>query len=285
MIKPQEFYIQTGLYKEIKFEPALKVSMYHLLFSQTPIDSFCPECERDSVFQPVENFPHYRKDIGGLSNKITTSVARHPNDWSHNMKSNKRDIVTKKYTCTRQSTHELVFIMKIEGNVVQKIGQYPSLKDLAVQEIKKFRKDIGEEYFREYSTALGLFSNGVGVGSFIYLRRIIEKLIVKSAYEEAKLSKGWNDEKYQSSRVKERIKLLKKFLPDYLVTNPNVYSIISKGVHELSEEQCLDFFPALSAALKFVLSDMHEKRVKKDARDAVTKEISVIGAKINGGKP
>jgi hypothetical protein len=79
--------------------------------------------------------------------------------------------------------------------MIEKMGQYPSLADLVTAEIRKYRKFLGADAHREFSRAIGLAAHGVGIGSFIYLRRILENLI-EEAHQAAQHSKGWNESAY-----------------------------------------------------------------------------------------
>ena len=74
--------------------------------------------------------------------------------------------------------HTIIFDLITTDNKIIKVGQYPSVADMTIPEIKKYRKVLGSEY-RDYAKAIGLFANGIGIGSFVYLRRIIENLIYK----------------------------------------------------------------------------------------------------------
>ena len=57
-----------------------------------------------------------------------------------------------------------------------KVGQYPSVVDMTIPEIEKYRTILGRQY-RDYSKAVVLFANGIGIGSYVYVRRIIENLV------------------------------------------------------------------------------------------------------------
>ncbi len=67
---------------------------------------------------------------------------------------------------------------------------------------------------------------------------------------------AFNDEKYQKSSIKEKIALLKNFLPKILVENKEAYSILSKGVHELKENECLDSFELLLSTIELILEEI-----------------------------
>lgn len=52
----------------------------------------------------------------------------------------------------------------------------------------------------------------------------------------------------------EKIDYLKGYLPPLLVNNKNtLYTILSKGIHQLSEEECLDNYDTVYAAIIIIL--------------------------------
>ena len=61
--------------------------------------------------------------------------------------------------------------------VLEKVGQEPSMADLQMFDIEKYKKVLSSDSFRDFSMALGLHASGVGCGSLLYLRRIYETLI------------------------------------------------------------------------------------------------------------
>jgi hypothetical protein len=69
----------------------------------------------------------------------------------------------------------------------------------------------------------------------------------------------------------ERVKMLKGYVPEYLVENANVYGVLSKGVHELSESECADHFEVMHTSIEIICE---EKLV-----DLERKEKSAAGAK------
>ena len=97
-----------------------------------------------------------------------------------------------------------------EEKFIQKIGQYLSIADFHIHQIRKYDKILKKDQLKEFTRAIGLAANGVGIGSFIYLRRIFENLL-EEAHQEAKKDNSWDENKYKNSRVPEKIKLLKDF--------------------------------------------------------------------------
>lgn len=60
----------------------------------------------------------------------------------------------------------------------------------------------------------------------------------------------------------EKIEILSEFLPDFLVEHKHLYGILSKGVHELSEEECLENFDIVKTGIELILDEVIEKKKK-----------------------
>jgi hypothetical protein len=168
--------------------------------------------------------------------------------------------------------------LSTDHDTVTKIGQYPSLADLNSDKIKKYRKILGDKY-KEFSKAVGLASHGVGIGSFVYLRRIFENLI-EEAHQESIKTNSWNEDDYQKSRMDDKIILLKDYLPEFLVNNKILYSILSKGIHELSEGECLKYFGSIKLGIELILDEKLEKLDREAKIKAVEKSISEIHSEL-----
>jgi hypothetical protein len=181
--------------------------------------------------------------------------------------------------CTRERAHRLLFIFKAEDQTLQKIGQFPSIADLNLFDVKKYAKVLEKKYFSELTKAIGLATHGVGVGSFVYLRRIFEFLIEES---HLKLSQEqtWDEEAYKRARMNEKIEMLSAELPDFLVENKSMYSILSKGIHELSENDCLKAFPIIKIGIEIILDEKIDKLNKEKKLVEAKKALSALGGKI-----
>ena len=166
---------------------------------------------------------------------------------------------------------------------MQKIGQYPSLADLAVPDLQKYRSVLGDEGFRELTRAVGLASHGVGIGAFVYLRRIFEALIEK-ARQQAVAESGWDEAAFENARMDEKIALLKQKLPRFLVDNRALYGIMSIGVHTLSEARCLEAFPVVRVGIELML-DEHLERIDREKKIAAAKKnISALESTLKGSE-
>ena len=213
----QKFYINSALYSNFYFGEDEYKDIFNILYTQESVDCYCPECKNHSVFTSINNIP--RGQWGYVDEKYLIE------------QTNLDDLnIVKEFACSRNSLHRLSFLIRVNNKRFVKIGQFPSLADIETNEIKKYRKVLGEDYYSEFSKAIGLFAHGIGVGSYVYLRRIIENFIVKPSYERLKTNDFWDEEKYQKSRVKDKIELLKADLPDFLVNNSSIYSIVSNGL-------------------------------------------------------
>jgi hypothetical protein len=218
-----------------------------------PLDAHCVQCGRESVFKGLQAKP----------NSETGHLAK----W---------------FFCQRNQDHELYFEFRFPDNdfLVTKIGQYPSLADFAEAEIAEYRKVLPNDLYREFKRAIGLSAHDVHIGSFIYLRRIFERLVEESRAAAAKASADWNDEMFAAARMDKKIEMLKTFLPPFLVENSGLYSILSKGVHELTEDECGALFPIVKSGIKHILDEKIASDKKAadmaETKAAITKAKSAL---------
>ena len=155
-----------------------------------------------------------------------------------------------------------------------KIGTYPSLKDLHKDDIKKYNKVLSEQQRIELITAIMIANNGVGIGSYVYLRRIIEGIVFEEA--ERAINDGViNREEFGKMRMDEKIVAIKNYLPAFLYDNHKaLYGILSLGIHQLDEEECLGFYPVLYDCILLVLED---RLAQKEKEDTTKKAVASLG--------
>ena len=164
------------------------------------------------------------------------------------------------------SSHRIDYVVRTESGKMWKIGQYPSVADLTFPELDEYEKVINESDLEELRRAIGLYAHGIGIGSFVYLRRVFERIIDKA--KELAIADGEFDiENYKKLHIDERISLLKNYLPSKLVSKAAYYKIVSKGIHELSEEECSMYFPILKEGIFIILRQWEQNR-KDDETDA-----------------
>ena len=162
--------------------------------------------------------------------------------------------------------------------VLEKVGQEPSMADLQMFDIEKYKKVLSNDSFIDFSMALGLYASGVGCGSLLYLRRIYETLIKKAQDNCSKLSE-WNEGEYSKKRFNEKLKYLEslgaKIIPDELSdVKVKIYGWLSKGVHELSEQESKELFPALKYSIELILDEQIAQKEKEDKLKELKKTLN-----------
>ena len=113
--------------------------------------------------------------------------------------------------------------------------------------------------------------------AYVYLRRILERLIYQA--KETAVD-AIDNEMFERARVAEKIKMLEGYLPDILVKNATIYGILSKGIHELSEEECRKYFPVVKECIYQILGMWESERRKQADEDALNKALSAISSSI-----
>ena len=166
-----------------------------------------------------------------------------------------------------------------EHSSIEKIGQYPSVADIHIGQVKQYDKVLEKPILREFTKAIGLAANGVGIGSFVYLRRIFESLVM-DAYNETLQNGKVNAEHFEKQRMDEKIESLKGYLPPFIVENHGIYGILSKGIHELSEDECLAYFDCMRQSIELILDERLEQLAKEKKQEEVKKSINSIASKI-----
>ena len=160
-------------------------------------------------------------------------------------------------TMTAEENEASELYEKLKNTIImRKVSQFPSMADLQLFDIEKYRKVL-KNLHKDYSMALGLYASGVGAGSLVYLRRILET-IIEEVHQECISDPNWNEDEYQQARFKERIELLEKqgkeIFPSELKPIKNkLYGVLSKGIHESSEDDCKSIFPDLKDAIDLFL--------------------------------
>src|SRR6185503_18172736 len=160
-------------------------------WTTTKIDGYCKWCGRQSTFS-----------ITGASIPSGTPwdniATRYTYDKLH-------------ITCARNDNHQYSYWFEIKSMVVQKIGQIPSLADIANDEVVEYRSGLSKLDGQEFHKAIGLAAHGVGVGSFVYLRRVFERLVY-GRFDEFKGAEGWDEATFADLRMSEKVKFLKGHL-------------------------------------------------------------------------
>jgi hypothetical protein len=97
--------------------------------------------------------------------------------------------------------------------------------------------------------------------------------LIEEAHALAKADAGWDEILFTNARMDDRIKLLQAHLPPFLVENRSLYSILSTGIHSLTEEECLKYFDTVRAGIEIILDEKIEARARSDKLASASKAI------------
>jgi hypothetical protein len=273
---PADFFLTAAPYQEFEINDGNWSDVLRIEYFSGSVDVFCPTCGTGSVFQ---------SDSRGLpkggSNKILT-VDQALEENAHVFFTGTLGIFARDlgpfvrinrtfqfgFSCSRDKSHRMEFLIRVTPDSISKVGQTPSLADLQTHGLKKYRKILGPEKWRELSRAVGLEAHGVGIGAFVYLRRIFENVIDR-AHSLAKADPAWkNCADFQTLRMGDKVKVLADRLPEFLVRNSRIYPIMGKGVHELTDDECLAIFKPIQKAIELIL----DAEIEHSEKEAKTKE-------------
>lgn len=264
LLESYNFFFELPLYTEIQINQANKNELLKLYRFSGKIDAYNPSIKQESTFIVTPptyfNQPYNLYNLQGFQ-EFNLKCVR--NDY-------KIKIIVFLYNDAKEDEYEDVINYKL-----LKVGQYPSIADLHISKVKNYDKVLPKEKIREMTKAIGLAANGVGIGSFVYLRRIFEHLI-DEAHSLGSKEDGWDEQIYLKSKMDKKIEILKNYLPAFLVANRSMYGMLSTGIHELDEQQCLKYFEAIKIGIELILDEKVEQLSKKNKILEANKMLSTI---------
>jgi hypothetical protein len=254
----QDFLFGASLYAEYNVGKNVAPEVAFNMFVQPlVVDGHCPDCQK------MATFCRTRGDIPILAlNERLESTPAHFFQIS----------------CARNEKHYVFFLLQLKKGIIQKVGQYPSLADIANDESRLYRQVLKSNDGADLHRAIGLAAHGIGVGSFVYLRRVFERLITHR-FNDLKGDKGWNDLDFVGKRMEDKLELLKDDLPEFLVRNKRVYAILSQGIHDLEEPECLSAFEMLKHSIFFILDEDKHQQEQLELRRKAEKAIANFSTK------
>ena len=261
----QEFIFNVPLYQKVKGDDVDVILNELSLGSHARFDGY-------NAQQGVESTYNVAASLECRSNMYFRTI-------HHTFFSNKEPWFVS-LQCGRYGDNiDIVIFCDDNDHSIMKIGQYPTIADIHIAQIKQYNKVLPKEDLKEFTRAIGLAANGVGIGSYVYMRRIFEKLI----YSAAKKAIGdgvIGEEEFRKLRMNEKIDALKAYLPATLVELKDMYGIISKGIHELSENECLAYFDVMRNGIELILDDILDETRKEEKRKATIASVAKIKGKI-----
>ena len=268
-LDPQEFFFKVPLYEDIEITPGTWDNFTRLIQFGGRVEGYNP------VRGTSSTFAGYKMVSGQIERGNLDWLFHYGGVFELSIKCLRYEDVLKyfvKFTPNFEDDED-GDPTRVEGyGTLCKVGQNPPMIDFHLEQVKRYKTLLSTEKQREFVRAIGLVTHGVGIGSFVYLRRIFEDLI-QEAHQIASKDKAWNEEEYNKARVSEKIELLEDHLPDFLVENKGLYGIMSKGIHELSEKECLAYFDTVKLGIESILDEklevLQKEKRKKEAADKI----------------
>ena len=290
------FLVEKGLYDEIEITSENIYELADLIGGHVKINVYCPKCEETRVFSS-EAIKMYRDEGDIMEFSLEEQVVSYqseikkpiphfadapetPWQWNNANIANDVRVMVFRFMCAMDESHRIDFIVLTEGNRMIKIGQYPSVADLSFPELKNYQKVMSKDDVIELRRAIGLYADGIGVGSYVYLRRIFERILDKTskkAIEDGKI----DAEKYKLAHMDEKTKMLSDYLPESMKDNMVFYKIVSKGIHALREEECIEYFPILKSYIMMIYRQWEKLREDEAEEKRISASINKISTELS----
>ena len=225
------------------------------------VELFCVKCQTVRVFSPDSG---YYRDAQYMSN---------PN-YPHERIKNKPSMF-KTFRCSQSEKHVSYYSFIIDEDEIVKVAEYPSKFDTVKDNFNKYRKIFDRNKVSELAKATQLESFGYAIAAFLYYRRIFEDIILQT-FKNSSIEDKLSEEDYRSLRMEDKINYIKTHLPDYFNENAYMYGVLSKGVHELTEEECRQFLPVVKAVIMFALDELVDLRERELRKQQLAKSLGEV---------
>lgn len=254
----ENFLTEEPPYKAIDLNPQYLRRIGSIRTSS--VTHYCEKCHQLRTFKSSE-WPFYRIDSDYRTHFTNPIPGYSEQKWAEGYK----DVFLLEVTCQHDCGEAHYITLQIANLRIQKIGQYPTFAKEEVH-AKLFQyKSLISEYYPELTRAVSAYSQNMGVASFVYLRRILEHLI-EGKYKQY----GGTAEEIKFIDKLHVVENHEKVIPDDFNEIKNqIYSVLSKGVHEYEESECLTLFSAVKYIVESILDEELLKREKaKRAQEA-----------------
>lgn len=276
----EDFFVNASLYDEYITNTEVGRKELARLNEQFRFDCFCPQCATHSTFliDPLMT----KHTAGARAERKGGFFEAVPIDPLNN--NGTVEAVRYYAICQRHPTHYFLFWVKFKNWTVTKIGQDPALADIALGDLARFAKVLTKEDRAELTRAVGLYSHGVGIGAFVYLRRIFERL-VHSTYAASTSPNKPPPEEFRFLRLDDRVSALANELPSFLTKNStHIYSLLSAGLHEFEEDACLKMFPVLKQAIVMILEEDLTRKQRMQREQEVARLLNDTHSEAKNGQ-
>ena len=152
------------------------------------------------------------------------------------------------------------------------------LQPYILPKLNDTEKSLRLEDYDELRRAVGLAAHEIGIGAFVYLRRIFERLIAE-AHQIARQDSAWDEDCFLQSRMPEKIRA-SRFASPCLSCRKQMASHLGEGLHPLSEGECLQYFSITQHGIELILERENRDEEKNEKIKQATKDIALLSQKI-----
>lgn len=276
MLVDKTWFTDLSLYEDIAIEGDVKELGEKLRFLALSVETVCPKCRKQTV---LRRGTYNAEQIAARKAVDTVPYTTETGTKGYTYIPNPQiDIALKCSLCG----HIFRFVFLLTNDTLTKIGQYPTKADIEFVKLSQYEGILNKETRGELGRAIGLNAAGIGVGSFVYLRRVLEKLVddhkIRFEQEGNEPIEGFGSEMPMGTKIEK----LASVLPESLQENKQIYGILSKGVHQLDEQTCLKHFPVMLAVIMSILEDDHRNREEARRRDDLKKAVNAVSSELSG---
>ncbi len=204
--------------------------------------------------------------------------------WAVAYRKHERGLFFVEYQCTLCGTSYLSVVYRISKSVsqkyigpsggetrslstqVQKVGQFPPL---SIDIPKALETNLGKAHAALYKKALISRNEGYGLGAVSYMRRVVEDKteelievvaqLAESHQIDAEIVKQIRAAKDKKTTYDNKLKIASTVFPSSLMidgVNPLdvLFGLVSAGLHDLSEEQCIEVADETKSVFEYTLT-------------------------------
>lgn len=238
------------------FEVKCQSQEYGLSPNSKKIRLFCNECDADQFFDVVKGHSDYLR-MGEKQNVLPFRLSlecRNCRDY--------KKLFLLRFEFVRSFNDRGGCILELE-----KLVEYPThYKAASNQELSLIGRSEREEFLK----GLSCERDGLGAAAFLYYRRVVEnrrnkifdqiiKVLKNSSHSYDELIQELESAKSEGQFVKSIDKIKAAFPDSLLISGQNplklLYSALSEGIHELSDQECLEY----AEDIRVVLLAMSER--------------------------
>ncbi len=194
------------------------------------------------------------------------------------------------YTCQNcggySVTYAFDWAITRDSGFFQKVGQAPPLAHIPPKEL---RRRLDDEDYGLYVKALDCRNFNYGLGAVAYMRRVVENktndlldLILDTLRAEGTSTAehvGEIEEIKKGIVYEKKLDIAQKLLPTRLVregSNPiqNLHTLTSMGLHERSEDECINIFDQARVAFEYIFSQLEVERASAEEYVKTIRELN-----------